>query len=466
MAATEVQARPAWSSADDESLCLILDLLREDVRQMASNSKGKQREGVLSDAELALQLYTEDLNQATIYATDRRMTRSIQEAVQADAHILTLSEREERVAGYDRDIATALFAGRALDSARESVNNGPSAAELEMVEKLTATFITGTEDEEIWTNTETSFTEPDEKPETSSWAAARKPHQRPCTACSDMKNLTDLARAPCGHEYCRECLEHLFRDAIVDESLFPPRCCRQAIPVNTNRLYLDGDLVQKFEEKAIELSTPNRTYCHHPPCSTFIPPAKVKDGVAHCPECENQTCVTCKGAAHKGDCPFDEGLQQVLQIANEEGWQRCPKCSTMIALSIGCFHMTCKCRAEFCYRCGTPWKNCACAHWDERRLLDRAAEIYDRGRNPRDENLDVAGVNPEPVAARRHTARQAGIGRIVENLRVNHECNHQQWRHLRGARRCEECRDMMPLFIYECEQCNIAACRRCKDNRL
>jgi hypothetical protein len=34
--------------------------------------------------------------------------------------------------------------------------------------------------------------------------------------------------------------------------------------------------------------------------------------------------------------------------------------------------MTCRCRAEFCYLCSIPWKNCKCSQWDEARLLEEA----------------------------------------------------------------------------------------------
>ncbi|RYC63074.1 hypothetical protein CHU98_g3131 [Xylaria longipes] len=278
-----------------------------------------------------------------------------------------------------------------------------------------------------------------------------------------MKHFVDLARAPCRHEYCRECLSDLFKTAMVDESYFPPRCCREDIPVDANRLFLSGDLVQQFKKKSIELSTANRIYCYQPSCSTFIPPSTIKDGVALCPECTVQTCITCKGASHKGDCPADGALQQVLQIARQERWQRCPKCSTMVELNTGCFHITCKCRAEFCYLCAAQWKTCRCAQWEEHRLYERAEEIYDRAHNPRNENVNIRGVNHRPVAP---AARQRGIQNIMDNLRENHECDHYDWRSLRGRYECEECHDTMPEFIYECQQCNIMACRRCRYNRL
>ncbi|KAH8156640.1 hypothetical protein CIB48_g11610 [Xylaria polymorpha] len=388
--ANQALAQPAWSQADDESLSLIFSLLHEDALQVKSRSKGKQAEGALSDADLALQLYAEELKQANMYVSDRRMTKSMQEAVQTDIDALLECQRVESVAQRDRQIAVACSEGRAPRLTQVPIDTHPGVPELEseFLEKLSVIYVTGID-------------ETASHSESSSWAASRKPKtipQRPCTACGDMKHFVDLARAPCRHEYCRECLDNLFQTAMLDESLFPPRCCRQAIPVDANRLFLSGDLVQQFKKKSIELSTLNRIYCHRPTCSTFIPPSTIKDGVARCPKCRFHTCITCKGATHRGDCPADAALQQVLQVAREERWQRCPQCSTMIELNTGCFHITCKCRAEFCYLCAARWKTCRCAQWEEHRLYERAQEIYNRDRNPGNGNVEIGRVNPQPVA--------------------------------------------------------------------
>jgi hypothetical protein len=86
-----------------------------------------------------------------------------------------------------------------------------------------------------------------------------------CVACGDDAEFFNVACVPCQHEYCRSCLEALFKASITDESLFPPRCCRQPINLSTARLFLKSDLVHLYEKKKIEFETPNRTYCY----STF-----------------------------------------------------------------------------------------------------------------------------------------------------------------------------------------------------
>ena len=91
------------------------------------------------------------------------------------------------------------------------------------------------------------------------------------------------------------------------------------------------------------------------------------------------TCSFCKGASHNGlECPKDEATKTVLAVARQAGWTRCYQCRTMIELTHGCYHMTCRCSAQFCYLCATPWKNCACPQWNEENLYTEARARAER----------------------------------------------------------------------------------------
>ncbi|KAI0123952.1 IBR finger domain-containing protein [Xylariales sp. AK1849] len=343
----------------------------------------------MTDADVALQLCLKELEEAKIFASDRRMTRSLQDADQQDADTVFQVQIE-------------------------------------------------------------------------------LPPQRDCVACGEQWNLEDIARAPCQHEYCRDCLERLYRDSMVDETLFPPRCCRQTIPLDENVMLLPESVVDLFRKKSIEFSTSDRTYCHQPQCSTFVPYTACNNDIGTCPDCGAQTCTICKGASHSGDCPHDEQLQQVLGLARTEGWQRCQDCRTMVELNIGCNHISCRCGAQFCYNCGTRWKECQCDQWDERRLLERANQIDATDHANVGEPLDgqQRAANPQADIPQEANLRDDRVERLVQNLRRNHECDHEHWMRRRGVHVCEECNDEMPIFIYECRQCQILACRRCRHNRL
>ncbi|KAI0119270.1 hypothetical protein F4814DRAFT_234338 [Daldinia grandis] len=373
-----------YTAMGDEDIALVFRLMQEDAEQFMSTTtrKGKQVEGSETDAQMAFNLLLEELQAAETCLSDERMTRSILRAIQSDGAVLSQAHEEENVAQADREISRALSNGQD-DAVGEQAAPEAMSGDEEFLEKLSVIYNTGFDHpmSGIDDDDDDDDTATISQPESSSWAAQRQPGRPPrtCDACGDQKHFAELARAPCRHEYCRECLTRLFRDASNDESLFPPRCCRQSIPLVKNQVFIDRDVVQHFRQKAIEFSTPRRTYCHNHNCARFIPAPNYLNDTATCGECGYQTCMTCKGATHDGDCPNDEQLQQVFQLATEQHWQRCQNCWAMVELNTGCNHMTCRCGFGFCYVCGGRWKTCQCDHWDEHRLYARAAQIDARG---------------------------------------------------------------------------------------
>ena len=294
-------------------------------------------------------------------------------------------------------------------------------------------------------------------------SAVQKQTPRACDACGDMK--TELLYAPCGtHHYCKECTIQLFDLAMTDESMFPPRCCGEAIPLDLARPLLTAAKVHEFESKLPELSTMNRTYCHDPACGAFIPPPSIDGEKATCSWCSLVTCTVCKKQTHNGDCLEDPALESFLTTARAAGFQTCYQCNRMVELSVGCNHiryasqqalllftdsLRCFCRAEFCYLCGERWKHCPCEQWNEDRLIDRAQVIVDRApaRNPVDN-------------ARR-------VEQEAQRLRARHECDHTAWHKVvLGNLMCENCNFQPGSYLLECRQCALRACVRCKRHRL
>ncbi|KAI1321276.1 hypothetical protein F5Y16DRAFT_413784 [Xylariaceae sp. FL0255] len=451
---------------DDADRAAILEVLQGDLHEEVNSVdfNEKQREGTNADMEVAFNLFSEELRGATSFEADKRMANSIQKAAQEDASTIIQSQNEERVAENDHNLSTSLSNGCAPL---------PSLPQLpveddEFLDRLAYMYITGVPENDG-----------DDQPETSagdtSGQRQKTQQRRACAACTDQKLPAQLYQSPCSHEYCQQCLEQLFKDATTDESLFPPRCCNQPMPLDETRIYLDGKVVDEFRKKAIEFSTPNRTYCHNVNCAAFIPPTDSSESyaTATCDRCGSRTCTTCKGTSHGGDCPNDEQIQQVLELAREQGWQRCQNCLVMVELSFGCNHMTCRCGYQFCYECGAQWKNCTCPQWDENRLLARGAQI--EARDQEDENEDETEDEDEDEdddedededEDQRALNQERRIQQIVAHLRHNHLCQHRFWISRNGPRECEECHDVMPVFIYECRQCHIIACRNCRHHRL
>ncbi|KAG6332880.1 hypothetical protein ID866_6215 [Astraeus odoratus] len=147
---------------------------------------------------------------------------------------------------------------------------------------------------------------------------------------------------------------------------------------------MSRQLATEFREKGREFGTLNRVYCAQQTCSRFLGPlteGPFGPATYDCPApgCTTRTCARCRGR-YDGwlhICRQDQGAEHVLNMGRTEGWARCPGCSQMIELNMGCYHMTCRCRTEFCYMCRARWKTCRCPQWDERRLLAVAEHRVD-----------------------------------------------------------------------------------------
>jgi E3 ubiquitin-protein ligase RNF144 len=164
-----------------------------------------------------------------------------------------------------------------------------------------------------------------------------------CCACMEVvssKNTLTLECKPEVHTYCRVCLIDLFTSALDNTSLFPPRCCRLPIPLDTCRAILPKELVKSFDIKVEELATPNPTYCSNAECSKFLRSKDIKAEVGTCVFCKHKTCLRCKGSDHEGLCPSDPHVQLLMDVARRSRWQQCTKCNNMVELEQGCFHMT------------------------------------------------------------------------------------------------------------------------------
>ena len=165
--------------------------------------------------------------------------------------------------------------------------------------------------------------------------------KKPCASCNEHIPYFDAVYAPCGHDYCKICVKRLFTMAIRDESLFPPRCCRQPVPLAAADVFLTSEFVRIFQEKFVEFTTPNRTYCAWPTCAVFIPPKNINGDIGVCPSCGFWACTICKGRSHEGqDCPQDTALKSLMETARQAGWQRCYRCRRLVELAHGCNHMT------------------------------------------------------------------------------------------------------------------------------
>lgn len=321
---------------DDATAALILQLQNQEIEELLCTKKGKGRDGEQSDADLAMATYQEELQDRITILADRCMSQSLTQAIISDATLLSESRAQENTASNDRALALRLGEEKAPPATSEQTT-AEDALDDSIIARLAALYVPGRR-EDAPRDDEVAGAE------SSAWAESRKKSSavvhRQCTACDSEKSLFDVFRTPCGHDYCKECLSTLFQLATTDETLFPPRCCRQEIPLQFVKLYLSSTLFRAFEKKSIEFKSSNRTYCCQPTCSSFISSDDVNGERATCTACGAHTCTICKNSAHDGDCPKDAAIQQTLETGRAQGWQRCYHCRRLVELDMGCNHIT------------------------------------------------------------------------------------------------------------------------------
>ncbi|KAG6096552.1 hypothetical protein E4U31_005382, partial [Claviceps sp. LM219 group G6] len=96
-------------------------------------------------------------------------------------------------------------------------------------------------------------------PERSPSVSKEKSALRRCVACTSEVASTDSIRCHCSHDYCGDCITSLFSAAINDESLFPPRCCKEPIPLDLCEPFLSTTLLRTYEAKKLEYGTLDKT---------------------------------------------------------------------------------------------------------------------------------------------------------------------------------------------------------------
>lgn len=360
---TTVLAMAAAVDIDFESARLAIQLERHDIledldRTINPTLTIAQEEGLRSRL-LAIESHDVELQQANARYAGQRLQQSMYHAMLTDTRAIAVSRREEQQAVEDRAEAARL-SGEAAPPVPPQVHQQQQGADYEN-ERLA-------EIEEMLNNTAPSSVD-----HSSTLAgdddvgseltlvdgnvgvevnlaqymnALRVDEHAPeleCMVCANTFRGSQTVTLPCGDAWCRRCLSRRFEESIVDESAWPPKCCREEIMLQTAFQLLPTAVRVRFVLKSVEWSTPNRTYCHDRRCSTFIPPDRIQGRRADCPQCDESSCAECKGTYHgRRRCPevATEEDRMLEQMAQTNGWPRCPSCRRYVEITHGCNHMT------------------------------------------------------------------------------------------------------------------------------
>jgi hypothetical protein len=329
---TEVAAPLSESSLlDDEITALILQLEEVDDSEDIFTSKGKYSVDNPPDSRYAYDNFQADLQKHLSFLRDLRLAHSIAHAVDTDGRIIAELTAPEQIAQEDRRLAIRLNIQEAvappcpMDQMQDSCLHAVSHS-----------FQLDGIDTEPVPGPSMTYAERQAK------TFGRLSEELTCGVCFEELRGTSILTMPCNDRYCRPCLKRLFLNATSDETLFPPRCCRQPIPLEYIQRDLNPTELESFRNAEVEFSTPNRTYCSNANCGRFVPPDHIENDKAQCVWCDNNTCTLCKTVYHENDvdCPADPALQAAVSLGREQGWQRCYSCRTMVELEYGCNHMT------------------------------------------------------------------------------------------------------------------------------
>lgn len=199
-----------------------------------------------------------------------------------------------------------------------------------------------------------------------------------CLFC--MEEPEDPRTAPCGHRYCRACLERYLRSAIdinADTQKFPLKCfgkqnapaCATELPipfiekVGLSKADMDKLFAAAFDEY-IQLHIKDYRYCSTPGCCGVYPTTATGE-VVTCSECFVGICTTCHVEAHDGQtCAekqrSDPGEGEILfeEWKKETDARACPHCNIHIVKNGGCNHIMCVgCKSHICWFCMKVVKN-------------------------------------------------------------------------------------------------------------
>ncbi|KAK6541425.1 hypothetical protein TWF694_007236 [Orbilia ellipsospora] len=198
-----------------------------------------------------------------------------------------------------------------------------------------------------------------------------------CSICGDLSQSYRIFPLKCSHRYCIDCLRDHILHSLSQPSNQPPRCCGESLPLKNAAEALMSTELDTLMDRCDAYESSKQVSCAK--CKRDILQGYIKDSSAYCVECKEFTCTHCGLELHDGICEEDKGMEMLLDTARREGWSKCDKCNHLVELTVGCFHMTCRCGHHFCYLCGKTWKTCDCPSSSEHSVFGRLKEATGKG---------------------------------------------------------------------------------------
>ncbi|EXB98575.1 putative E3 ubiquitin-protein ligase rbrA [Morus notabilis] len=241
-----------------------------------------------------------------------------------------------------------------------------------------------------------------------------------CIICFEDNDVTQMFMIDgCLHRYCFSCMKQHVEAKLHNGQIAkcPHDGCNGEVAIDSCAKFLPPNLVEIMDQRIKESAIPvtQKVYCADPKCSALMSKNELleytkgsfigaeQSGARKCIKCLKFFCINCKVPWHyamtcndyKRANPHNHGDEEMLKsLATNRRWRQCAKCSHMVELLEGCYHITCRCKYEFCYTCGAEWKNkiatCTCPVWDERNI------IRDRQPQPQPQPQQQQRLQPQP----------------------------------------------------------------------
>nr|XP_043623162.1 E3 ubiquitin-protein ligase lubel-like [Erigeron canadensis] len=230
-----------------------------------------------------------------------------------------------------------------------------------------------------------------------------------CTICFEyVDNGQMLSVNKCLHRYCFSCMRKHVEAKLLQGKL--PECpyekCKSELEIESCKKFLTSELYDIMSLRIKEASIPpeQKVYCPFSTCSHLMSKTEVQqytatsstatqgNGMIKCVKCNRLFCINCKVPWHD-NITCSDYIQSFLYQSSNEGklrslasqnrWRQCVKCSNLVELAAGCYHIYCRCGYEFCYICGSQYINktptCKCPLWDEHYIIYAAQNMHQNG---------------------------------------------------------------------------------------
>lgn len=196
-----------------------------------------------------------------------------------------------------------------------------------------------------------------------------------CDLCLESYKIVDSITLDCDHRYCASCLKTMLelsiREKRVDnESICCPHC-QAVIDHNILKAVISPEEWLRYERFMLDDWKPEDEddidfKCPGLDCTYRVLVDKELDKV-QCPKCAFTACPLCALEFHEGlTCEVykqwkeenEVGEQRLDDVAEAQGWKKCPHCGAWCEKTEGCMFMTCesaRCKGKnnFCYICGS-----------------------------------------------------------------------------------------------------------------